>query len=156
MKAQGLPINTIVLVLVGLLVLVVVVAMWIGGGGRLFGGLSSVVGGGTPVELSTATSLCQSYCSNLGSMSFSDIRLINSTDWCVKTFDLSRQSSDYPVNDHCYSGETAATGLRKADGTNANEILGVSCSLRLANGTVCTTLTRTCCTGPSLTNCGCI
>jgi hypothetical protein len=153
MKAQGLPINTIVLVLVGLLVLVVIVAMWIGGGGRLFGGLSSVVGGGTPAEVSTAISLCQSYCNNLGAMSLSDIGLVRNSDWCSKTFDLSRQSANYPVNDHCYGGET---GLKYVNGTTgAPDTLNIACSLRLADGRVCTNLNATCCGGPSLANCAC-
>ncbi|MCW1296347.1 MAG: hypothetical protein OH319_01560 [Candidatus Parvarchaeota archaeon] len=157
-KAQGLPINTIVLVLVGLLVAVVLVAMWVGGGGRLFGGLSSVVSGGTPAELSSATSLCQSYCNNLVAMSLSDITLVKNNDFCLKVFDFSKQNADYPVNDHCYSGETAWPGgtLKKADGNGANEVLAVRCSLRLADGKVCTSINVTCCNNPTSANCGCI
>ena len=154
MKSQGLPMSTIVIVIVALIVLTVILFMWIGGGGRILGSVGGIVRGGTPTDKSSAIMICEQLCDKI-KFTLNNIEEVSLNDFCIKSFDLSKDSIDYPVNDHCYIGETAASGLKKADGTGANEQLAVSCLIQLSNGTVCNNINVNCCSSPSLGNCGC-
>ncbi|MCW1305305.1 MAG: hypothetical protein OH335_00845 [Candidatus Parvarchaeota archaeon] len=157
MRAQGLPINTIIVVIVIVLVAVVVIVMWVFGGGRPLSSIAMIVGGGTPTDKSAAVMICEQLCDKIKT-TLDKIEDLRFADFCLKVFDLSKENSNYPVNDHCYSGETAWPGgtLKKADGNGANEVLAVRCSLRLADGKVCTSINVTCCNNPTSANCGCI
>jgi hypothetical protein len=158
MKSQGLPMSTIVIVIVALIVLTVILFMWIGGGGKILGSVSGIVRGGTPTDKSSAIMICEQLCDKI-KFTLNNIEEVSLNDFCIKSFDLSKDNVDYPVNDHCYIGETAASGLKKADGTGANEQLAVKCSLRLANGKVCTNLgisgANNCCGTATEAACSC-
>jgi hypothetical protein len=98
--------------------------------------------------------ICEQLCDKI-KVTLDNIEELSFNDFCIKSFDLSKDNVDYPVNDHCYSGETSASGLKKVDGTAANEVLAVSCLIQLSNGTVCNSINVNCCSSPSLANCGC-
>ena len=154
MKSQGLPISTIAIVIVALIVLIVVLFMWIGGGGRILTSIGGIVRGGTSTDKSSALMICGQLCDKI-KVTLDNIEELSFSDFCIKSFDLSKDNIDYPVNDHCYSGESSATGLKKTDGTGASEQLAISCLIQLSNGMVCNSININCCTSPSLTNCGC-
>ena len=104
-KAQGLPINTIILIAVGLLILVLLITFVLGG----FKGL----GAASPSSsaLSTFSSTCSTYSTTVpASLGFSN--------WCTDTQPNPSGSGVY----HCYSD------LSVAPGTNTTTIV-------LSNGT---------------------
>jgi hypothetical protein len=146
-KAQGLPLNAIVLGILALLVLVVIGAAWIVGGGNIFRGFSQIIRGQTPGTLTQAQASCQQLCTNIKTGVIATVGDIQRSDYCTRTFDLSQQNPSYPVNDHCYGRET---GLRDQTGaSNATEVLDVPCTVTLTNGSSVPIVTPTsnCCTG---------
>ncbi|MCL5101439.1 MAG: hypothetical protein M1348_02410 [Candidatus Parvarchaeota archaeon] len=73
-KAQGLPINTIILIAIGLLILVLFITFVLGG----FGTLGSGTGGGSQA-LAAFQTQCQTYCTD------AQQTLSTPTQWCSAT-----------------------------------------------------------------------
>ncbi|MCW1296346.1 MAG: hypothetical protein OH319_01555 [Candidatus Parvarchaeota archaeon] len=147
-KAQGLPLNAIVLGILALLVLVVVGAAWIVGGGNIFRGFSQIIRGQTPGTLTQAQASCQQLCTNIKTGVVPNIESIPRTDYCTKTFDLSQQNPSYAVNEHCYGSESGLVDSRNSPVTT--EVLDIPCTITLTNGSS-VILDATCCTGGACT-----
>jgi len=103
-KAQGLPMNTLVIGALALLVLIGMSAMWVTGGGNIFQGFSNIIGGSSPSTLSQAKISCQSLCNDLKTATPSREQF-NKHRYCTKTFDLSQELGEGYEAMHCY-GET--------------------------------------------------
>ena len=103
MKAQGLPITTIVIGALALLVLIGVATMWITGGGNIFQGFSQITGGATPSDVLQAKTSCKSYCNDLKSLNPTYTQTLNH-NFCTKTFDLSDEGGG--IADHCFDEDT--------------------------------------------------
>ena len=143
-KAQGLPLNAIVLGILALLVLVVIGAAWIVGGGNIFRGFSQIIRGQTPGTLTQAITSCEQLCTNIRMGVISSPADIQRSEYCTRTFDLSQQNPTYAVNEHCYGGETTLKDKTGAPVTT--DVLDVACTIQLTNGSS-VIVNSTCCTG---------
>jgi hypothetical protein len=144
-KAQGLPLNAIVLGILALLVLVVIGAAWIVGGGNIFRGFSQIIRGQTPGTLTQAQASCQQLCTNIKTGVIATVGDIQRSDYCTRTFDLSQQSPSYAVNEHCYGGETGTTLKDQNGNAVTTDVLDVPCTVTLTNGSA-VVLNANCCT----------
>ncbi len=109
-KAQGLPINLIILAIVAALVLVIVVAFTVGGTSNVFGKISkssAVVGG----DFEAVRATCKSFCDRAQSLSSTDDWV--KSQYCARTFsvDLDR---DGKTGTFDQNGVTAAGGKYNA------------------------------------------
>ncbi|MCL5016796.1 MAG: hypothetical protein M1441_01485 [Candidatus Parvarchaeota archaeon] len=92
-KGQGLPINTIILIAIGLLVLVLFITFILGG----FKGLAPVTGSSSS-SLSTFETQCSTYCAEAASSNTPNI-------WCGYAATVGSTS-----NYHCYNSTLGNTG----------------------------------------------
>ena len=100
MKAQGMPINMIVMIVLALLVLVVVAGFFMTGTGTLFGGIAQQGGqASAQAELSAFRSSCQTWCMSMNSM-YAPGDEIKGTLYCKTTRDL---PSFGLTGVHCYN-----------------------------------------------------
>ncbi|EFD92413.1 MAG: hypothetical protein CSMARM5_0086 [Candidatus Parvarchaeum acidophilus ARMAN-5_'5-way FS'] len=97
LKAQGLPINTIILIAVGILILVLLITFVLGG----FKALSPV----TPSSLSSFSTQCSTYSTTVPAS-------LGESEWCSLTTPNPSGAGTY----HCYSD------LAVAPGTNTTTI----------------------------------
>lgn len=86
-KAQGLPINTIILIAIGLLILVLFIVFVLGGFNGLAGGTSS-----SASSLQAFYSQCSTYCATAQSSGSA-----YPTDWCTTTTVINNEVY------HCYN-----------------------------------------------------
>ena len=108
-RAQGLPMNALVLGALAILVLVALIAMFVGGGNPL-NAFSDIIGGSSPSTVSQARIICQSACNDLklaedGSATFADDEL-SGYKYCKETFDLSEEKGTGYENAKCYDDST--------------------------------------------------
>lgn len=103
MKAQGLPMSTLVIGALALLVLIGVATMWISGGSSIFEGFAQITGGATPSTISQAKTACKSFCADLKIVEPTYTQLM-SHNFCSKTYDLSDEGGT--TADHCFDLDT--------------------------------------------------
>lgn len=85
-KAQGLPLNLIVLAAIAALILVLIIAFTIGGAGAFF---SKIFRGGTTAigdEIDTVRTTCNSLCSQ--AQTISSAGAWDGTSFCTRTFNI--------------------------------------------------------------------
>ena len=88
-RAQGLPLNAIVLAVIAIIVLVLVVIFATGGLSKLFGGITTV--GGQTSDLGTAQVACQSACNSL-KVGASEA-MFKSSSYCTKRYTIDLNSN---------------------------------------------------------------
>ena len=99
MKAQGMPINMIIIIVLALLVLVVVAGFFMTGTGTLFGGIAQQGGqASAQAELTAFRSSCQTWCMSMNSM-YSQGDDISDTLYCTSTRNLTAYGVDEA---YCY------------------------------------------------------
>lgn len=110
-KAQGLPMNALVLGALALLVLIALTTMWVSGGGSIFAGFGQIIGGATPSTRSQARLSCQAACEDLKSAKpeWDGALSLSSYKYCKLTFDLSKELTGATAG-KCYDEDgTGAT-----------------------------------------------
>ena len=135
-KAQGLPLNLIVIAVIAALVLVLIIAFTIGGFGfslgKIFGAGQTIVG----EDIDIAKTACSGYCDSAKNA-------LTTTGWtisqyCTKTFSIDTSGDGELTEDE--------TGLTCLD-------IGVSCSTVISGQTCSVDATRGCyCEAPTTTN----
>ncbi|MCW1301216.1 MAG: hypothetical protein QXX71_01965 [Candidatus Nanoarchaeia archaeon] len=163
MKAQGLPINTIVLAILALLVLVILAAVFVPG----FRSLITSILSPAPTSIEQFTSLCtDQYCKALDDRyEPGTLANLKYSDWCTKELQV-YDPSTCVTKDRCFEqGEQAGNCVAPIAGdfggtfssTNAPEKVKLKCSFRLrGTGKVCNpTNWEVCCENPSELNCNC-
>ncbi|MBI2040826.1 MAG: hypothetical protein HYT16_01865 [DPANN group archaeon] len=132
-KAQGLPINLIILAIIAALVLVLVVAFTVGGASNIFGKISKgskVIGG----DLETTRAACKSFCDRIQSVSSID-------DWtkgqyCVRSFaldlDSDGKSGGFDVNGGALDGGKFNKAKQQEAGLNCwDSAIAVNCQVEV-------------------------
>ena len=135
-KAQGLPLNLIVLAAIAALVLVLVIAFTVGGSGTFFGkiykGGTTAVGDELTVVKSTCTSLCDQ-----AKLATTDAAYKGSS-YCKRTFNVDLDSSGatggFDVNGNVKAGDNYNAKKAMERGlTCGSAELGVACELLIGD-----------------------
>ncbi len=115
-RAQGLPMNTLVLGALALLVLIGMVTIFASGGGSIFGSLGTITSGATPSGVSQARTVCDTACSNLR-LAYStwpldgtskDIDAFKFEKYCKLRFDVSKEITGV-IAAECYSTQVGSS-----------------------------------------------
>ena len=108
-KAQGLPMNALVLGALSLLVLIAIATMWVSGGGNIFQGFSQIIGGSTPSTLSNARISCQASCNDLQTAlpQWDGVTSLANYKYCKQTWNIEESGV---IDATCYDldGSTSA------------------------------------------------
>jgi len=128
-KAQGLPLNVLVLGALAILVLVVLGGAFMVGGGSIFANIARFlmphVGG---AELNSMRQTCEGYCTNLQGRAYSSPDEAKNSArnnlFCLQYYNTTAyQGTD---EDHCYPQTP----------TQGNDLLSITCTITTATGTV--------------------
>ena len=112
-RAQGLPLNMIVIAIVALLVLVIVFAYFTGAFGNILK-QTSTLQGTVQADVTSAQTKCSQYCisaQNANYNNFNDWK--TSSDFCQQTFPIEGEDSEK----HCYESPISHSCTIKIDGT---------------------------------------
>ncbi|HIH14158.1 MAG TPA: hypothetical protein HA224_02790 [Nanoarchaeota archaeon] len=82
-RAQGLPISTIVLAIVGLLVLFMIIAFFTGAFGKVSGNVREAAGTTADVQATNAQNKCAQWCLQLDGLATDDLK--RASAYCSKT-----------------------------------------------------------------------
>lgn len=121
MKSQGIPIDIIVIAVIGLIALVVVIGMFYGNFSSVFGRMFSFQESSTGSGIETIQSTCIQYCNSIPE--FSTLDEFQSSRFCTAKFDTTKYNGI--SNDHCYDRET-------------DEKLKVPCNIKSFTSSNCT------------------
>lgn len=96
-KAQGLPLNTIVLAVIAIIVLVVVILFATGNLSKLFGSTQTIVSGSTPDEVAAFRIACKQACFQAQQLADTQAEWVTS-----KYCDTKYKVLDNNVEKHCW------------------------------------------------------
>src|SRR3989344_4987580 len=91
-RAQGLPLNLIVLAIIAALVLVLIIAFTVGGAGSTFSRIFKVSTSTTGEEIDSVRAACRNACNN-AELSITGSSQWATADYCKKRFNLDVDSS---------------------------------------------------------------
>lgn len=117
-KAQGLPISTIILLIIAVLVLGILVVWFVGGGGKLWGQISDTGNVLSPEDLQKYKLACQQRCNEAKNI------VSTEKDWLYSSY-----CTYAPQNKHCWASDIGvpcsvsvkANGITKTCGRDAGD-----------------------------------
>lgn len=96
-KAQGLPLNMIVLAVIAIIVLVVVILFATGNLSKLFGSAQTIISGSTPDEVAAFRIACKQAC--FQAQQLADVQ----SEWATSKYcDQNYKVLDNKVEKHCW------------------------------------------------------
>ena len=118
LKAQGMPINVLVIGALVFLVLIVVVGAFMFGWGNIADAINRLLRGGAPrIDVQAATVKCNTFCDQINGVLH---HAADAKDYSFCTYDFNN-SAEYP--EHCYD-----------DGKGQSELIRITCQVVLTTG----------------------